>query len=180
MIAANNKVIVRVNLKQKDKITVSGVTVSTALKYELNYREKSPVVAEVIEGNDFLKAGDILLSHHNFYYPPSPFHLQDDLFAVPFGSSLFAIVGPDGELKPICGNIICSRVEIPSDFPLPPEHVKTYVDRSRVVDPGDTKYKVGQLIFHRKHAGYDIVYVWNTIEKRVTKVHESQICAFVK
>jgi hypothetical protein len=163
-------------MKQKDRITVAGITVRTALLYEVNFREKSPVVAEVIEGNKIVKAGDILLCHHNLYYPPSPFFLQDDLYAVPFAKTLFAIVGDNGELRPICGNLICERVPVETLLPVPVEERKTHINRAKVIDPGNTPCEAGQLIFHRPNAGYDIVYNWQGIEKRVTKVHEDQVC----
>lgn len=180
MIPTNNKVIVRVNMKQKDSFTINGVTISTALKYEVNYREKSPVVACVVKGNQVVKEGEILLCHHNLFYPPSPHFLQDDLFAVPFRPILFAKINTQGEISPICGNVICERVLIESTIPLPPEQQKTYINRAIVKDAGSLPFKPGQLIFHRPNAGYDIVYVWDSIEYRITKVHMDQICGVVK
>lgn len=178
MKAVNQKVLVRVNMKQKDTLKIAGVTVSTALLFETNYREKSPTVAEVIEGNGYLNPGEIILCHHNTFYTPSPYHLQDDLFAIPATSKIvFAVVNKDGSLFPSTGNIICSRVEIPSPIPLPPEKIKTYIDRA-IVTKG-AGYKAGQLIFHRPHAGYDIVYNVNGVEYRVTKVPSEQVTGVV-
>jgi len=175
MKATNSKIIVRCDIEQKNSITVGGVTVSTALLYETNFREKSPVVAEVIEGNNYVESGDILLCHHNTFYMPSPYYLSDDLFSIPFNQILFAKVSKNGDLMPICGNLICNRVEIDSYLPLPTDQIKTYTDRAVVLNGGFSEYKKNELIFHRPHAGYDIVYVWNGQEKRITKVHESQI-----
>lgn len=175
MIAAHDRLIVRVNMAQKDTMTIGGVKVSTALKFETNYREKSPVVAEIVQGNKFLHPGQIALFHHNHFFPPSPYHLQDDLFSVPFNLTVFGVLDEEGLLRPMCGNMICRRVEIPSLLPLPVEQRKTYIDRAVVVDPGWTKYRPGSLIFHRKNAGYDIVYNWQGIERRITKVHENQV-----
>lgn len=180
MIPVNDKIIVRVDMKQKDTMTVGGITLSTALRYEVNYREKSPVVAIVIEGNKSVKPGDVLLCHHNNFYPPSPFFLQDDLFAIPFNKTIFAIVDSDGKLKPICGNIICERMPVETLLPVAPEHRKTHINRAKVIDAGDLKYKSGQIIFHRPHAGYDMVYMWQNIETRVTKVAGDQVCAMIK
>lgn len=177
---ANNKIIVSVNMKQKDTMKMGDIIVSTALKYEVNYREKSPTVCCVVEGNVFIQKGDIILAHHNTFYTPSPYHLGDDLFSIPAtGKVLFAIVKKDGTLKPILGNILCNRVEIPSLLPLPPEKIKTYTDRAIVIDSGLPAYKEGRLIFHRPSAGYDIVYNFNGIEKRVTKIPADQVCGIV-
>lgn len=154
--------------------------VSTALLFENNHREKAPTVACVVHGNQYVKEGDILLCHHNTFYTPSPHYLYDNLFSIlANGNMLFAIVNADGSLTPLYGNIICERVQIPSLLPLPPEKIKTYTDRAVVRDGGFTRYKDGQLIFHRPNAGYDIVYNLNGIEKRVTKVPDWQVCGVV-
>lgn len=176
----NNKIIVSVNMKQKDTMTFAGVTVKTAMIYEVNYREKSPVVACVVEGNKVVKPGQLLLCHHNSFYHPSPYFLQDDKFAIPFGKTIFAIIQKDGTLRPLCGNIISERILVPTLLPVPVEDRKTYIDRVRVIDSSNARYKPGQTIFHRKNAGYDIVYVFNGVMKRVTKVHDEMVCGYVK
>lgn len=180
MFPTNEKILVRVNMKQKDTLKIGNLVVSTALLFEVNYREKSPTVAVVVHGNAYVKEGDILLCHHNTFYTPSPYFLEDDLFSIPAnGNLLFAAINPSGEIQPILGNIICQRVEIPSLLPLPPEKIKTYKDRVIVTDGGTTRYKKGTLIFHRPSAAYDIVYNINGVEKRVTKLPEWQVCGFV-
>lgn len=148
-----------------------------ALLFETNYREKSPVLATVLEGNEWVKDGDILVCHHNLFYPPSPYHLYDNLYSIPASNVLFAIVKTDGTLSPIYGNLLCDRVPIPTVFS---EEKKTFINRAIVKDGGYSTYKKGQMIFHRPNAGYDIVYVWDGIEKRVTKVHEDQVCGLYK
>lgn len=173
---ANNKILVRVNMKQKHTMTVAGVTVKLATEFDTNYRERSPVVCEVVNGGAKIRSGSILLAHHNLFYLPSPYHLQDDLFSIPFSKILFAIVDEEGDLTPICGNIICERVIVETSLPLPPEQQKPYIDRAIVKDGRGTVYRDGQLIFHRPFAGYEIVYIWQNIEKRVVKVAEDQVC----
>lgn len=180
MTPVHGKIIVRCDLKQKDTFKIGDVEVSTAHKFESNFREKSPTVCCVVHGNAYVKEGDILLAHHNTFYTPSPFFLQDDLFSIPAqGNILFAIVNKDGSLTPILGNIICQRIEIPTPLPVPPELVKTYTDRAKVIDPGTTSFKKDQLLAHRPSAGYDMVYYFNGIEKRVTKVPDWQVCGIL-
>jgi hypothetical protein len=167
-------------MKQKDSFTLGGVTVSTAMRYEVNYREKSPVVACVVDGNEVVKPNDILLCHHNLFYPPSPFLLQDDLFSIPFSKVIFARIEPDGHITPLCGNILCQRIVVETTLPLPPEQQKTHITKSTVVDAGMLKFRPGTTIFHRPNSGYDIVYIWQSIEKRITKVHIDQVCGMAK
>lgn len=171
----NNKILVRVNLKQKDTMLIDGIQLSTATKFESNFREKSPVIAEVVSGNSLLKKGDIIVTHHNHFYEPSPYHLQLDLYSIPFNRTIFAKVSKNGKLSAMCGNIIGERVPIKTEFEQPVEHQKKYVDRLLITDRGDTSYKNGTTIICRPNAPYDIVLNWNGVEKRITKVPSDQV-----
>lgn len=175
----NNKILVRVDMAQKDHISIGGIKVRTALPFEHNYREKSPVVGIIIEGNPYLKEGEIAIFHHNHFYPPSPYFLMDDLYSVPFNKTVFGVLDEKGDINPMCGNIISERVFMEYSIPVPVEHMKTHINRVKVINPGQTPYKPGQLIFHRPNAAYDIVYNWNGIEKRVTKVHEDMVVGMI-
>lgn len=177
---ANNKIIVRVDPTQKNEIKVGTATLTTALLFENNYRERSPVVGVIVHGNEILKEGDVAIFHHNHFYQPSPYWIGSDLFSVPFNKTIFGILNENGEIDPICGNIICQRVPIEYAMPVPVEEQKTYIDRAIVINPGQTPYNPGQLLFHRVHAGYDIVYNWKGGERRVTKVHEDMVIGFVE
>lgn len=172
----NNKIIVSCDVTQKNKIEINGLLLKTAHEFEKNYREKSPTIATVIEGNDIVKAGDILLCHHNLFYPPSPYYLTDNLYSVPFSKILFAKIDKLGDIFPICGNLICNRVPIKYPFPVPIEQQKTEDKIYEVLDSGQLPYNKGDFIFTRPSAGYDIVYTFNNIEKRITKVDSEQIC----
>lgn len=180
MTPANKKIIVSCDPNQKNEMIIGGVVMKMATLFESNYREKSPVMATVVEGNEWVQEGDVLLCHHNLFYQPSPYYLYDNLYSIPASNVLFAIIKEDGELTPIYGNMICDRIEIPTILPVPTEEKKTYINRSLVKAPGYTGYQKGQIIFHRPHAGYDIVYIFNGIEKRVTKVHADQVCGILK
>ena len=173
----NNKIIVQVNPNQKDEIKLGNTRVKCANNYEVNYRIKSPVIGVIVYGNEYIKNGNIAIFHHNNFYLPSPYHLYDDLFSVPFGKTVFGILDENGNLSPLCGNILCAEIEIQTKFPLPPEQRKKYNDRYQVINPTGTKYKVGQILFTRPHSGYEIVYVWNDIQKKIIKVHEDMVCA---
>ncbi|HEX2608728.1 MAG TPA: hypothetical protein VHK91_15200, partial [Flavisolibacter sp.] len=66
--AANSKLIVRVDPTQKNEIKIGGVIMTAALLFENNYREKSPTVGVIVQGNEYLKEGDVALFHHNHFY----------------------------------------------------------------------------------------------------------------
>lgn len=177
MKAVNNRILVKVNMEQKNSILVGGIMLSTAIKFETNYREKSPVLAEVIEGNNRLPKGAIICCHHNHFYSPSPYQLDADLFSIPFNKTIFATVSKKGNLSAVCGNVLGERVLIKSKLAV---KEATYVDRILVKDKGWTSYKEGSTIICRPNAPYDIVYNWNGFERRVTKVSEDMICGYLK
>src|SRR3954471_15778654 len=107
--AANSKIVVSANMDQKEFTRINGVELRMANLFESNYREKSPVVCTVVQGNEHVLPGDVLIVHHNTLYHPSPYYLQDDLFAIPFAKTIFAKISDDGLLIPVCGNIMCDR-----------------------------------------------------------------------
>lgn len=179
MIAVNEKIIVRVDMKQKNFMKIGNTIVKTAHNFGTNYRERSPVVGQIVSGNKLLKEDQIAVFHHNHFYPPSPYHLQDDLYGVPFNQTIFGILDND-ILKPICGNILGHRVCEETFLPVPVEHQKLYIDRIIVEDPGWTKYKKGQLLFIRPHSYYEIIYSINSVEYKIHKVHEDMVVGCVK
>jgi hypothetical protein len=180
MIATNNRLLVKVDLTQKNTMMIGDVKCQTATRYETNYREKSPVIAEVEEGKDRLNKGDFLLCHHNHFHPPSPYHLQDDLYSIPANHTIFAILYPSGELSPVYGNVLAAQVEIETPLPVPAEYRKFHKDRGLILDGGWTKFKPGDLVFTRPSAIYEIVYIFGGIEKRVCKINSEMICAVVE
>lgn len=179
MNAANNKILVRCDESQKNYCKIGGVLFKMALNYNPNYRERSPVIAEVIETKGEFGYGDMILAHHNHFYQPSPYWLQDDLFSIPCNKTIFAIIQSDGSLKPVCGNILGEQFYQKHELELPPDMRKKYNDR--IVCNQDTlKYKKQQLIFTRPYAPYEIVYTFNDIEHRVVKVDNEMVVGYIK
>lgn len=175
MTPANNKILVKCNLAQKDFIHIGGSFLKTSNAYQTNYRERSPVIAVAMESKGEIGFEDVILAHHNLFYAPSPFYLKDDLFSIPFSTStIFAVIDKEGSPKAVCGNIIAEEIEVETAVPLPPDMRTKYKDRVRVLSDG-CGYKKGQLIFTRPSAPYIIVYVFNGIEKRVVKVNSEMI-----
>lgn len=179
MQAVNNKIIVRCDVKQKDTVTIGGVVFRMANLYENNYRIKSPNIATVIEGNEVVKFGDILLIHHNCFYMPSPYFLYGDVFSIPFSSIIFAKILQNGDLLPICGNLLGERIAKKYDIPVTPDAREMYNDRMVITNSGYTKYKKGQTVFARPSSCYDIIYHFESEIKVATKIHESMICGIL-
>lgn len=180
MISVNGKILVRSDLSQKDKMIINGVVFKLAHKFDSNFRETSPTIATVVTGNRFLKKGDVILCHHNTFYEPSPYHVENDLFSIPYDKIVFGTLDEDGNISPLNGNTICQRIPIDNRPEIPIQYRKTFIDRATVLDARWTPYKKGQTILHRLNAGYDIVYNLGGVEHRVTKVHESQIVGILE
>lgn len=176
----NNKILVFCDLNQKNTVSIGGNIFKMANLYETNYRLKSPVICIVEEGNELIRQGDILLCHHNLFYQPSPYFLYGNYFSIPFSKVLFAKILEDGELLPICTNILGETVPIKTDLPLPPDQRKNYTDRIIVTNPGYTSFKKGQMLFTRPSAPYSIVYHWNNEQKTVVKISEDMITGIMK
>lgn len=177
---ANHKIIVSVDMRQKDTMKIGNIEVKTGLKFETNYREKSPVIAKVEQGNDVVRRGNILICHHNHFYPPSPYHLGDNLYSIPANHTIFAILTEDGELQAVYGNVLGIRVDVETFLPVPEDQRKKHHDRLIVTDGGSTRYRPGQLVFSRPYAPYDIVYNFGWMVKRVTKLNSEMIVGVAK
>jgi co-chaperonin GroES (HSP10) len=179
MKATNGKIIVRVDKAQKNTMTIGGIQVSLALKYETNNREKAPVIAEVISDGECVRQGDFILCHHN-HFSGKQYHLQNDLYSIPANHTIFAILQPSGELSPVYGNVLAAKVEIETPLPVPPEQREHYKDRGLILNGGWTEFKPGDLVFTRPSAIYEIVFIFGEVERRVCKINSEMICAVIE
>ena len=85
-------------MAQKTLMKIGSVEVSMAMNYEANYIVKSPVLAVVVEGNQYLKKDDIIICHHNHFYGDSPYFLQDDLYSIPFNHTIFGVLDDNDDI----------------------------------------------------------------------------------
>jgi hypothetical protein len=179
MIAVNDKIVVRVDMKQKNCVKVGDTVLKTVHDFGTNYRERSPVVGEIVQGNDYVHPGQLAIFHHNHFYPPSPYYLYDDLYSVPFNKTVFGVL--DGtDIRPMCGNIIGKRVQKSYDLEMPTDLKELYIDRLVVDHPGWTSYKKGQTLIIRPNSYYEIVYSVNNVVYKVHKTHEDWVVAYIK
>lgn len=176
----NNKIMVSVNMKQKDEMKLGDIVIKMGLKFDNNHREKSPVIAKVEQDNGYLKPGELIICHHNHYYPPSPYFLYDCYYSIPVNHTIFAIIHANGSLTPTYGNILGERIDIESTILLPVDQRKQYTDRIKITQSSNPKYKEGQTIFTRPFAPYDIVYNFGGVIKRVTKVWDQMVCGVLR
>lgn len=169
------KVVVRVDPLQK----ATSEHFLLAKEYNNNYRDRSPVVAEVVEGNKKVKKGQFLLCHHNlFYSATSPYRIQGDLYSIPFNENIYAWLDEDGLPHPLNGNILAERVKIETAFELTPEFTKNYINRVTILSDG-LGFKSGQQVFTWPYSDHEIIYMWKGKEKRVIKINIEDIVAYI-
>lgn len=179
MIAFQNHIIVKVNIFQKEEIRIGNNILKTGAAYNENFRERNPVIAEVINGLGELKTGSYIVCNYNYFEEESPLQLTDDTFSIPVNEEIFAIVKKDGTLKPVCGNILVERVTKESQLQLPEELKKPHNNQGIVVTNAEA-YQKNQYIFWLPFSDYEIVYNWNDKEKRAIKIHKSEVVGYLK
>jgi len=180
MTPIEGSIIVRVDLEQKGSIRLGGQIFLKVPKFNTNYRDKSPVVAIVECGNSSIQPGTLILTHHNLFQGESIFYLEDDLYSIPFNSSIFATIDSNGDLCSIQGNIIVERIAKKDGLlETPASYRKNYNDRVIVLSDGEG-FKKGDQILTCRMADYEMVYNWNGVERRVIKVLKRDIVAVLK
>lgn len=173
-------IIVSVDLQQKDRAIVGGNSIFTAYRYSTNYRDKAPVVAQIVEGTKELPSGKWIVCNYCYFDWGSQYHLYDNLFAIPIDQELFAFIEDDGELTPICGNLLVERITKETIIDIPDDLKKEYWDRGTIkkVARSVVDWLPEQFILWLFAADYGIRYTWNGIERERIKIHESEIIGF--
>lgn len=196
MKALHGKILVKSYANQKQAIQIKGeggkvIELWVGKQYLQNYREKNPVICEVLDNNskyDYIIPGDFLIVHHNLLsdWKTNPFCLEYDietgvgLYSFPVNSSVFCKIGSDGIAIPVCDNILVERLKNPvkSSHIIIPDTVKQeHNDRVKVtaISPEVEGLKEGQTILIYKQGDYEICYNWNKVDYRVIKVVESDV-----
>lgn len=174
-------IIVSVDLQQKDRAMIGGNSICTAYRYSQNHRDRAPVVAQIVEGTEELPAGKWIVCNYGYFDWGSQYHLYDTFFSIPIDQELFAFVEEDGELTPICGNLLVERITKETIIDIPDDLKKEYWDRGLIkITSRGTFHKAGDFILWLFAADYGIRYTWNGVEKEQIKIHESEIIGFYK
>ncbi len=179
MKSVNDKILVSCDMKQKDFMEIGGITLKIATQFQTNFREKSPVIAISQQNKGEIVKGDILLCHHNHFHEPSPYFVQDDLYSIPFNHTIFSVIDKGGNARPVCGNLLVDKIDVETLLPVPVDQRKQHINRYLISNSGRTSFKKGQIILTRPHSGYDIVFVFNNIENRITKVNSEMVCGYI-
>lgn len=173
------RILVRVNTEQKEYANIGGVECFLAQKYNPNNREKSPVLAYVIVGNDEIKEGFFIITHHNYFVEYSPFHVDADIYSIPYSENIFVVIDSEGNAAPVCGNITAERIEENEAIGMADPKRLHYHDRVRVLS-GACGFKKDDEILTLPFSDYEILYNWNGIEKRIIRVYSKNIVAVLK
>ena len=172
-------IIVSVNLDQKQQAIMGESMLKTGKAYNDNFRERNPVIAYVEEGCKEIPTGSHIVCNYSHFDLESPLQLTDNLYSVPVDEEIYAIVNEDGILTPIMGNVLVERITKESIIELPEELKKPYIDRGVLLTDTESIPK-GSFIFWLKMADYEICFMWNGIEKRVLKIHQTEITGYLK
>lgn len=179
MIAVQNSIIVYIAPDQKEKYLLGESIIKAGKRYSINYRERTPVVAQIIEGLGELKTGKSIITSYTHFGEDSPYLLYDNTYSIPVDELILAFIEDDGSLNPVCGNLIVDRVPIKTTFLLPDELQKFHNDRGVVVN-GNGIFKKGDYLLFLKFSDYEIVYTWNNEERRAIKIYKDEIVGILK
>jgi len=179
MLAKMGSVLVRVDLFQTDEAVINGNFIKTGKRYNDNFREKNPCIGYIEDGYGELPTGSWAIFNYNHFDYSSPYRLSENLFSVPLDEEVLAIIDKDGDLIPVCGNVLCERIGIETLIDVPDDFKKNYDDRGIVVK-GTSGYKKGQFVIWMPMSDYEICYMWNGEERRKIKVHLSEIVGILK
>jgi hypothetical protein len=174
-----NFIVVKVNLYQKEMRDVGGVSMQLVPKYTTNFREKNPVVAQVVDGNKFLKKGTFLICHHNFFRDDSPYRIYDDLFSIPVNRQIFCSIDVEGNPHGLYGNVLAERIEETSLLEIPASYKGNLRNQVIAIESKEGILK-GEEILICKFGDYEIVYIWNGVEKRVIRCFFEDIYAVIE
>jgi hypothetical protein len=171
---SNNKIIVSVDFRQKEKISVAGNDFLLGKQYSHNRRESMPVLCQVVDGNGHIKEGTFLLVHHNRFGEHSAHALGNNQYSLAYNESIFARVDSEGNAHGLCGNVIVDYIYPEYSIPVPAHLRQPDKFKYKVLSKG-FGYNKGQIIFAYEFSNYEIVYVFNGAEKRVVKIKSGDI-----
>lgn len=180
-----DSVIVKVNYSQNKEILIGGNSFISANQYGDSWRHKNPSLAEVVQGNNDIKKGMILMCHYNLFEIGSQLLIEETpnygIYSVPLndGESVIGLIDANGDYIPTNGNIVAERIVENGLLQKTSEFENPHFDRV-VVSKNGRGYKKGQIIFTLKYANYEVFYNFNGGNKSVIKVNIEDIVGLVK
>jgi hypothetical protein len=172
-------VLVSVDPKQNKEVIISGKKLLTQKQYNVNYREKSPVVCKVEIGLGDIKEGMFLVCNYSHFDEDSPWLMEGGRFSIPVNNSIYGYIDDEGVLHPLCGNVFVTRLLKDHDIYIPADFEKPQINHGHVGVSGEG-WEAGQEIFWYNYSDYEIVYTWKGVERRTIKVENDEIVGFMK
>src|ERR1700760_119999 len=111
MKAIQNRILVKVQLDQREEMKLGESWIKTGSRYSENFRLKSPAVAEVIEGCGEIETGIIIICNYNHFTEDSPYKLYDNLFSIPVNELILGRLDEKGNFIAMNGNIVVEELE---------------------------------------------------------------------
>lgn len=189
MKAKKNHLILKAHLEQKEVHKIKGkdgkeIELFIGRKYSENGREAEPNVCEVVavgDGISDISVGDKIIVHHNTVKNDAAHIEKKDgyvLLSAPYNRLVYAKINDDGSLSPLSDCVIAERIAAKklSQF--------DYTDRNEEykfkvisVPDGYEDVKPSQNILCYKLSDYEIVYHYNSQEKRAIRIMQEDILA---
>lgn len=179
MTSKKDYILVSVDYSQNGSIVINDTELLTARRYNENYRERTPVVATVLEDIGEFRKGMTIVCNYTHFDDDSQYKIADGLFSIPIDELIIAIVDENGNLQGVQTNIICTRVPRETLLDMPEELQKNEFNRG-VISQNGSGFKKGDFVFWYPMSDYEIVYTWKGEEKRVVKVYKDEIVAVLQ
>ncbi len=191
MRALKNRLILKADIEQKSVIKYGSLTLFMPPRQEqINTDGKvaNPVIAEVIaEDADYphIQKGDYLVLNHNVINNPATILFQEDgfrTFVIDRDKSILGKLGKEGEVIPLCENILAERIyEQPliSLIITPEAYKKTEENKVMIiaVSPEARDVNAGDIAITYKYSDYECSYTINGERRTAIIVWEKDIVA---
>ncbi len=179
MKGVSGSIIVYCDTSQKEEAIIAGNKLKTGKKYNENFRERNPVIAEVITGTAHIPKGAYIICNYSHFDLESPYEISHGTYSIPVDGEIYVIINSDGSLTPICGNVLVERINQESIIDLPLELKRPHTNRGILLNDFENM-EVNDFVFWLPYSDYQICYTWNGEERTALKIHSSEIVGYLK
>lgn len=169
-------IIVSCETNQKEEALIGGNLLKTGKNYNENFRERNPVVAFVVNGTKEIPQGSHIICNYSHFDLESPYEYSKGMYSIPVDEEIYAIVNTDGNLTPVCGNVLVEKIMRTNRIDIPEDFKKEQINQG-IALTGEYK---GQRIFWLPFSNYTICYNWNDEERTAIKIYEKEITGCLK